>query len=172
MNARTIAIAAGAILVALAVFVLSRPEPPSTAGLHGYPELQLPRRMDAPEPLIEGPPVLVVTLDGISLDGIQLVPMTNGVPPRDLMRGVLIVPLLDALRTEADTRKEAVAVGAAPFRGRLHLAADDRVHFDVVRTVMYTAGEAEFTDVRFLAHGSDGALGAFPADRPRVTPAQ
>ena len=156
--------------MALAALVLTRPEPPSTTGLDGYPGLQLPRRTDPPEPVIEGPPLLVVTPDGISLDGVELVRMTDGVPPRDLMRGVLIAPLLDALRTEADARKEAVAAGAAPFRGRLHLAADERVHFDVVRTVMYTAGEAEFADIRFLSRGSDDTLGSFPADRPRVTP--
>ncbi len=90
----------------------------------------------------------------IRVDGKQVAPLSAGVPADAQMRGTLLSPLFDALKEMAD---EGKALGemcpVRPFEGRLLVAADARVPWTTLRSVIYTAGQAQFADFAFIVDG-------------------
>jgi len=77
--------------------------------------------------------------------------LVNGkVDPRD-MSGRTVVPVLDALTKEVDKQKNIAARNpSAPFTHELSVIGDKRIPYDLLLTVLYTAGQAELENYRFI----------------------
>jgi len=77
--------------------------------------------------------------------------LVNGkVDPRD-MSGRTVVPVLEALTKEVDKQKSIAARNpAAPFTHELSVIGDKRIPYDLLLTVLYTAGQAELENYRFI----------------------
>jgi len=106
---------------------------------------------------------LVVSRKEILVDGKSVLRLTTyadpdtGEPtvavPTDEKRGQLIKKLYDHLLEKAETAKDLGArSGSAEldFKGQILLQCDKRLPFGVLREVMYTAGQAQFGEFRFV----------------------
>ncbi len=68
-------------------------------------------------------------------------------------RGTLISPLFDILKEKADEAKSIAATRATiTFTGRILLQCDRNIPFSLVREVMYTAGQAQFAEFKFVVY--------------------
>jgi len=99
----------------------------------------------------------VVTKASITVDGVELLAVSGGAVDPGQKRGTLISPLFDRLKDLADREKaNAERPGYSPFTGRLLLQIDRDVPFSLVREVMYTAGQAQFGEFKFVVYGQEG----------------
>jgi hypothetical protein len=79
--------------------------------------------------------------------------------PDDEKRGQLITKLFDRLLEKAETAKDlGVRTGNNDFefKGEVLLQCDKRLPFNVVRQVMFTAGQAQFGNFRFVVVKGSG----------------
>jgi biopolymer transport protein ExbD len=72
--------------------------------------------------------------------------------PEEEVRGQMISSLYERLLEKAETAKDlgARAGEEHDFKGQLLLQCDKTLPFDVIRKVMYTAGQAQFGEFRFV----------------------
>ena len=118
-------------------------------------DLRLPSSsaIQAPEVAVN----VVVSRSQIVVDGEPVLDLAleEGVPvvPEDAMRGNLISQLQEVLEEKADDAK-AIAERSPdhPFEGRLLLQCDRSTPFSLVRSVMYTAGQAHFGQFKFVVY--------------------
>ena len=71
-----------------------------------------------------------------------------GKTPADVS-GQLIGPLYDVLAEEADKAKQMAENRKTTWDARLILVGDERLPFETLVKVMFTAGKAEFTEYAF-----------------------
>ena len=74
-------------------------------------------------------------------------------------RGQMISALFDALQAKADTAKSLGQKAGADefdFKGQVLLQCDKRLPFSVIREVMFTAGQAQFGEFRFVVIKGSG----------------
>ena len=79
--------------------------------------------------------------------------------PDSEIKGELISKLYDVMQEKAETAKELGArTGNADFefKGEVLLQVDKRMPFSVVRQVMFTAGQAQFGNFRFVVIKNSG----------------
>lgn len=79
--------------------------------------------------------------------------------PDDEIRGSKIVSLFDKLTQKAETSKrlgERTSSDELDFKGEVLLQVDKRLPFKVVRDVMFTAGQAQFSQFRFVVIKGSG----------------
>jgi len=127
-------------------------------------DLQLPSSTSSKEP--ELAVNVVVSGKQIVVDGVQVLNLTT-VPdeenpgkdlvavPEDEKKGQLIPGLFDRLTEKAESAKAiAEASGSAEheFKGRILLQCDKKLPFSVIREVMYTAGQAQFGEFKFVVY--------------------
>jgi len=75
--------------------------------------------------------------------------------PEDQRNGQLIDALLDELSKKADTAKNIGQQSGSDehaFKGRLLIQCDKKLPFEVLRQVMYTAGQAQFSEFKFIVY--------------------
>ncbi len=95
----------------------------------------------------------VVSQAAITVDGVKVVDVAGGVVGEEYKRGTLISPLFDILKEKADEAKAiAEARASVDFTGRLLLQCDRDIPFSLVREVMYTAGQAQFAEFKFVVY--------------------
>ncbi len=73
--------------------------------------------------------------------------------PGEEKRGQLVSKLYDVLLEKAETAKDLGSRAGADefdFKGEVLLQVDKRMPFSVVREVMFTAGQAQFGNFRFV----------------------
>lgn len=120
----------------------------------------------------EKPPKLavnvVVSQREIVVDGETVLSLTSGQDsngnevtqvPDDEKRGQLISALYDRLLEKAETAKDlAMRTGREEFefKGEILLQCDKRLPFSVIREVMFTAGQAQFGNFRFVVIKGSG----------------
>lgn len=76
--------------------------------------------------------------------------LVNGqVAPGDL-NGRLIVPVDQALKKEVEKLKTIESRGGSAFTHELSVVGDKRVQYDLLMTVLYTAGQNELENYRFI----------------------
>jgi biopolymer transport protein ExbD len=130
-------------------------------------DLQLPTSspQKAPELAVN----LVVTGNQIVVDGVPVLNLTvvpdednPGIEmpavPDDEKRGQSITKLYDRLVEKAQTAKEMAERSANDdfdFKGRILLQVDRQMPFSVLREVMYTAGQAQFGEFKFVVYKAD-----------------
>jgi biopolymer transport protein ExbD len=113
---------------------------------------------------------VVVDKRGITVDGVDVLPLTRVsdpdtgkdriAVPEEQLKGQMITLLYDRLLEKAEQSKAmAEATGGIKefgFKGRILLQCDKTLPFEVVRQVMYTAGQAQFGEFRFVVYMTDG----------------
>ncbi|MBX2800301.1 MAG: biopolymer transporter ExbD [Myxococcales bacterium] len=106
---------------------------------------------------------VVVSRKDIVVDGVFVLDIERGISddtgeeelsiPADEKRGQLISKLFDVLLEKAQTAKDIGARAGTDemdFKGEILLQVDKRMPFSVVREVMFTAGQAQFGNFRFV----------------------
>jgi hypothetical protein len=111
---------------------------------------------------------LVITKNDIILDGeliLSLEPIQNDkgatVPSIAQVekKGQLITDLYERLLEKAEEAKEIgsrIAADEAQFKGQILLQCDRTLPFSLIREVMYTAGQAQFGEFRFVVVKASG----------------
>ncbi len=86
-----------------------------------------------------------------------VVNLAGGQVPANVMQGRLIVPLDQALKKEvAKLKFIAERNPAAPFSHELSVVGDRKIPYDVLLTVLYTAGQNELENYRFVVLQKEG----------------
>lgn len=106
---------------------------------------------------------VIVSRKDIVVDGAWVLDLERGVNeetgeeeikvPTDAKRGQMIASLYDVLHEKAETAKDIGSRAGADefgFKGEILLQVDRRMPFSVVREVMFTAGQAQFGNFRFV----------------------
>ena len=90
-----------------------------------------------------------------------VVELQNGQVPPGQLDGRLVKPLDQALRREVDKLKLIASRNhSAPFSRELSVIGDRKIPYDLLLTVLYTAGQAELENYRFVVlQKSDGSEG-------------
>jgi Biopolymer transport protein ExbD/TolR len=71
--------------------------------------------------------------------------------------GVLVQPLLDALKREVDRQKYIAQYNpASPFTGELSIVGDRGMPYRMLTEILYTAGRAELDSYRFVVIKQEG----------------
>ena len=79
--------------------------------------------------------------------------------PDDEKKGQMVSRLYDRLLEKAETAKDLGARSGSEehdFTGQILLQCDRRLPFSVIREVMYTAGQAQFGEFRFVVIKGSG----------------
>ncbi len=98
----------------------------------------------------------VVSKVNITVDGVKVVDVSGGIVGEEYKRGTLISPLFDTLKEKADEAKALAERNPAnKFKGRILLQCDRDIPFSLVREVMYTAGQAQFAEFKFVVYKSE-----------------
>ncbi|MGO9830651.1 MAG: ExbD/TolR family protein [Myxococcaceae bacterium] len=89
-----------------------------------------------------------------------VVALEHGQVPPGALNGRLVVPLDQALRKEVEKLKYiADRNPAAPFSKELSVIGDRRIPYDLLLTVLYTAGQNELENYRFVVLQKDTGQG-------------
>lgn len=129
-------------------------------------ELQIPASSALQE--IKTSVQLVVSRKGILVDGepavaVEEVLDDDGQPTYQVAesekKGQLITELYDILLDKAEEQKEIAAqtgLEEAEFKGQILLQCDRKLPFALIREVMYTAGQAQFGEFKFVVIKTSG----------------
>jgi biopolymer transport protein ExbD len=86
----------------------------------------------------------------------SVVTLVGGQMPANVLEGRLVVPLDQALKKEVEKLKFiAERNPSAPFTHELSVIGDRKVPYDVLLTVLYTAGQNELENYRFVVVQKD-----------------
>ena len=94
---------------------------------------------------------VTVTMRSILVGDRRVLELNNGVIPSAALQGRLIVPLSAALKKEVEKQKYIASKNpAAPFSHELSVIAHRQIPYDLLLTVLYTAGQNELENYRFV----------------------
>jgi len=94
---------------------------------------------------------ITVTQKFILVNDKKKVALVNMAPPKDAMEGKLIVPLSDALEKEVEKLKYIAERNPnAPFMQEVSIIGDRRISYELLSSVLYTAGRNELENFRFV----------------------
>jgi len=102
-----------------------------------------------------------IVVDGVPVLNLEHVPDEDNPGqkklqvPEDERNGQLIESLLDELSKKAETAKDLGQQTGSDdhsFKGRLLIQCDKKLPFEVLRQVMYTAGQAQFSEFKFVVY--------------------
>lgn len=100
---------------------------------------------------------MMVSQTGIFVDDKLIVTLENGVPAKSsisLKDEKFIQPLFDSLTAEAQkTKSISKQNDSVAFDGRIIFQADQKLSYQVIRKVMYTASLAGYSDFKFAVVG-------------------
>ena len=83
--------------------------------------------------------------------------LEGGAIPASALQGRLVLPLDQALKKEVDKLKYiAERNPAAPFTHELSVLGDRKIPYDLLLTVLYTAGQNELENYRFVVIQKEG----------------
>ena len=125
-------------------------------------ELPVSTVQKAPEMAVN----VVVSKKNIVVDGVPVLSLEKAPDPdnpgqsklqipEDQKNGQLIDALLDELSKKADTAKNIGAQSGSAeheFKGRLLIQCDKKLPFEILRQVMYPAGQAQFSEFKFVVY--------------------
>jgi biopolymer transport protein ExbD len=94
---------------------------------------------------------VTITPKNILVGDKEAVRLVNGQVPPELLQGRLVVPLDEKLKKEVEKLKYiAERNPSAPFSRELSVIGDKKVPYDLLLTVLYTAGQNELENYRFV----------------------
>ena len=96
-----------------------------------------------------------VSPTALRVNGATVATLTAGEPSAEELRGILISPLFDSLLGLADDAKGFGSMCPAwDFSGHLLLVVDHRVPWTTLRSVVYTAGQAQYAELGLVTSGA------------------
>ena len=99
---------------------------------------------------------VTVTPKNILVGEREVMRLVNGQLPADKLQGRLVLPLDTALKKEVEKLKYiAERNPSAPFSRELSVIADKKIPYDMLLTVLYTAGQNELENYRFVVLQKD-----------------
>ena len=125
--------------------------PSSTAAK--IPELAVNLIVSKSQVIVDGVPVLSLTTVPNEETGEDMLAV-----PEDEKKGQMITRLYDRLLEKAEQAKalgEASGSDEHEFKGRILLQCDKTLPFSVIREVMYTAGQAQFGEFKFVVYKAE-----------------
>ena len=100
---------------------------------------------------------VTITPKNILVGEREVVRLQNGQIPADKVQGRLVLPLDAQLKKEVEKLKYiAERNPSAPFSRELSVIADKKVPYDMLLTVLYTAGQNELENYRFVVLQKEG----------------
>jgi biopolymer transport protein ExbD len=99
---------------------------------------------------------VTVTPKSIMVGEKKIVTLVNGELPADQLSGRLVVKLDQELRKEVDKLRYIEARGGSPFARELSVIGDRKIPYDLLLTVLYTAGQNELENYRFVVIQAEG----------------
>ncbi len=103
---------------------------------------------------------VTITPNDILVGDRVVVALEHGQIPPAALNGRLVVPLDQALRKEVEKLKYiAERNPTAPFSKELSVIGDRRIPYDLLLTVLYTAGQNELENYRFVVLQKEAAPG-------------
>ena len=100
---------------------------------------------------------VTITPKGILVGDKKVVELQNSSIPSRLLDGRRVVPLDQALKREVDKLKYIAARNpSAPFNHELSVIGDRKIPYDLLLTVLYTAGQNELENYRFVVIQKEG----------------
>ncbi|HKD39620.1 MAG TPA: biopolymer transporter ExbD [Myxococcaceae bacterium] len=103
---------------------------------------------------------VTITPKGILVGDKKVVELQNSAIPPRLLDGRRVIPLDQALKREVDKLKYIEARNpSAPFNHELSVIGDRKVPYDLLLTVLYTAGQNELENYRFVVIQKEGEQG-------------
>jgi len=99
---------------------------------------------------------VTITPKNILVGDKEVVRLNNGQIPADQLQGRVVVPLDAAFKKEVEKLKYiADRNPSAPFSRELSVIGDKKVAYDLLITVLYTAGQNELENYRFVVLQKD-----------------
>ncbi len=103
---------------------------------------------------------VTITPKGILVGDRKVVELQNSAIPRSVLDGRRVIPLDQALKKEVDKLKYIAARNpSAPFNHELSVIGDRKIPYDLLLTVLYTAGQNELENYRFVVIQKEGEQG-------------
>jgi biopolymer transport protein ExbD len=100
---------------------------------------------------------VTITPKNILVGEREVLRLQNGQIPTDKVQGRLVLPLDAQLKKEVEKLKYiAERNPSAPFSRELSVIADKKVSYDMLLTVLYTAGQNELENYRFVVLQKEG----------------
>lgn len=102
---------------------------------------------------------VTITASSILVKEREVVRLVYGEIPSDQLDGRTVLPLAEALKKEVSKlRLIAEHRDDAPFSGEMSVIADRAVPYQLLTTVLYTAGQAELDSYRFVVLQKEAPL--------------
>ena len=99
---------------------------------------------------------VTVTMKSVMVGDRRVLELRNGAIPPEALQGRLVVPLSNGLKKEVDKLKYIEAHNPnAPFSHELSVIADRQIPYDLLLTILYTAGQNELENYRFVVLQKD-----------------
>ena len=100
---------------------------------------------------------VTITPKSILVGDKPVVELIGGNIPKNALSGRRVIPLDQAFRKEVDKLKYiAERNPSAPFSHELSVIGDRRISYDLLLTVLYTAGQNELENYRFVVIQKEG----------------
>ncbi len=93
---------------------------------------------------------ITVTPKSILVGDKRKVELAGGAVPPGELQGKLVLALDAALKKEVEKLKYIAERGGTPFEGEVSIIGDRRVSYDLLSSVLYTAGQNELDKFRFI----------------------
>ena len=143
------------MLTILLVYMMAIFATSSAAAVQESAELRIPystSKVEVAEAL-----AVQISRSGIAVDGKPVLELRNGIVDPSLKQGgssgFLITPLYRTLSEIRDRKKRTAARFAnQPFVGNVQIIADRRTPYRTLSEVVYTLGQTEFKNLRFIAN--------------------
>jgi biopolymer transport protein ExbD len=98
---------------------------------------------------------ITITKKAVLVDDRAMVTLNNGVIASSDLSGRLIMPLDSALKKKVDKAKQIEERGGTVFSHELTVIGDKRIPYDLLMSVLYTAGQNELENYRFIVIQKD-----------------
>ena len=104
---------------------------------------------------------ITVSMNEVAVNDRQVVQMQGGVIPPSYKEGgraeaFYVGSVFEALKKEVDKQKYIAQYNKnAPFTGRVNVVADKRIPYRTLMEVLYTAGQAELGEYKFMVMKND-----------------
>lgn len=106
---------------------------------------------------------VTITASSILVKEKEVVRLVDGAIPADQLEGRTVVALAEVLKSEVSKlRLIANHLDDAPFSGEMSVIADRAVPYQLLTTVLYTAGQAELDSYRFVVLQKEEPVAAAP----------
>ena len=151
------------MMTILLVFMVMQFAASSAASIQQSDELRIPYSTSTVD--MEDAVAVQISRSAIVVDGELIVELRNGIVDPSAKQGgangFLITRMNREMNRIRDLRKQIAAVNPRrPFTGTVSIVADKRTPYRTLTEVIYTLGQSEFANLRFVVNRSSGEVGS------------